>query len=516
MTIHTKSRCTPHLAVVHNDVDAYHQWTTHFLILHLYTLVLQPIFSFAIHPYLQLAFVLWLSLPRTQGALFIYNKILLPLLDRYERKVDDRIDVVKGELWRMALSSMMSTGFGAANQLGLFLRIVWSGASNPLPYENVENVGHGNVQEHSLTKEEGARKKDPQHSVQDSLSSIRNCDDSEENMNEEEMLTYVRDFVEMLRKGLFVFARIMDNKEVESFSPSIPSDEKNGEKEKKFKLKVFSYEEDIQSFFISPVGSDAIKDSVAIPLNDVEFVASGPQGVAFHLLDGTITAEIVLSDAQDRETLLEGLSVYLALLSKDSDDNSKMGDAEADEDSGSLSATSLEGSVDGSVILPEAMSCNNSDGDVSTNDAERDCNALSLLEKPDDDNVNMGNVESIITPDEGETSAELQTGPDQNSDNADRDEVETSLHHESDIPASELDDNNTTASEANSDRVENMDDISLASTPGPEASELHQTKDTDDGISGGGDQCMAELEAGSDNKESTSPEKKSVEYLVRI
>jgi len=162
------------------------------------------------------------------------------------------------------------------------------------------------------------------------------------------------------------------------------------------------------------------------------------------------------------------------------------------------------------------ISHSNSDGDVSTNDAERDCNALSLLEKPDDDNVNMGNVESISTTEEGEKSAELQTGPGQNSDNADRDEVETSLHHESDIPASELDDNNTTASEANSDRVENMDDISLASTPGPEASELHQTKDTDDGISGGGDQCMAELEAGSDNKESTSPEKKSVEYLVRI
>eukprot|EP00957_Ditylum_brightwellii_P184999 14088383-Ditylum_brightwellii.AAC.1 len=43
-----------------------------------------------------------------------------------------------------------------------------------------------------------------------------------------------------------------------------------------------------------------------------------------------------------------------------------------------------------------------------------------------------------------------------------------------------------------SNHVDNIDNISLASTPGPEASELHQTKDINVGISGGGNQCTAE------------------------
>eukprot|EP00957_Ditylum_brightwellii_P045321 3435673-Ditylum_brightwellii.AAC.1 len=68
------------------------------------------------------------------------------------------------------------------------------------------------------------------------------------------------------------------------------------------------------------------------------------------------------------------------------------------------------------------------------------------------------------------------------------------MPYESDIPASELDDSNTTVLEANSNWVENMDNISLASLPGAEASKLHQTKGTGIGISGGGNQCMAKCE----------------------
>eukprot|EP00957_Ditylum_brightwellii_P020331 1534193-Ditylum_brightwellii.AAC.1 len=62
------------------------------------------------------------------------------------------------------------------------------------------------------------------------------------------------------------------------------------------------------------------------------------------------------------------------------------------------------------------------------------------------------------------------------------------------VSALELYDSNTTALEANSNWVEKMDNISLTSLPGTEASKLHQTKGTYVFISGGGNQCMAKYE----------------------
>ena len=55
-------------AVVRKDAEAYHQWTTYWLILHLYLTILSPILHFTLHPIFQILAILWLSLPQYQGA----------------------------------------------------------------------------------------------------------------------------------------------------------------------------------------------------------------------------------------------------------------------------------------------------------------------------------------------------------------------------------------------------------------------------------------------------------------
>eukprot|EP01082_Thalassiosira_pseudonana_P013232 g12410.t1 g12410 contig6:1862348-1863193(-) len=79
-------------AVVRKDSEAYHQWTTYWLILHLYRTILAPFLHLTPNPIFQLVAILWLSLPRFQGASVVYEQIVVPWVDKYEDRVDDAVE----------------------------------------------------------------------------------------------------------------------------------------------------------------------------------------------------------------------------------------------------------------------------------------------------------------------------------------------------------------------------------------------------------------------------------------
>ena len=78
--------------MVRKDDEAYHQWTTYWLILHLYLTILSPVLHLTLHPVFQILAILWLSLPQYQGASLVYEKIVNPWVDQYETKVDDAVE----------------------------------------------------------------------------------------------------------------------------------------------------------------------------------------------------------------------------------------------------------------------------------------------------------------------------------------------------------------------------------------------------------------------------------------
>jgi hypothetical protein len=78
-------------AVVHKDSEAFFQWSTYWLILHLYSTVLSPILHFTLHPIFQILAIMWLSLPRFQGASVVYDRLVVPWVMKYENQVDEAI-----------------------------------------------------------------------------------------------------------------------------------------------------------------------------------------------------------------------------------------------------------------------------------------------------------------------------------------------------------------------------------------------------------------------------------------
>eukprot|EP00567_Pseudictyota_dubia_P013652 CAMPEP_0197455524 /NCGR_PEP_ID=MMETSP1175-20131217/41022_1 /TAXON_ID=1003142 /ORGANISM="Triceratium dubium, Strain CCMP147" /LENGTH=113 /DNA_ID=CAMNT_0042989401 /DNA_START=23 /DNA_END=362 /DNA_ORIENTATION=+ len=59
---------------------------------------------------------------------------------------------------------------------------------------------------------------------------------------------YVKDFLAVLSRGLFAFARVQEERQVKGKNESAP-----------LQLKVFSYEEDIGCLLVSPVESDYVE-----------------------------------------------------------------------------------------------------------------------------------------------------------------------------------------------------------------------------------------------------------------
>jgi TB2/DP1, HVA22 family. len=239
-------------AVHHKDLQAYQQWLTYFLLIFLF----HPICAILrIHKLFRLLIVLYLSLPKFQGALFVYQEVIHVLLERYavERKVDEHLDKfktsIRARLWNIA----KDIGWSALTQVGEVVSFVKDTVGHK---EDLDEDGHDATSKRNILKKEddlfvnSTIKRNPSHSVLESWSSFCSQEGSDQtncNLNDipfHERESYVQDFLAMLREGLYVFA-------AQYSAPTIDDKEKREEASKIFRLRVFFYQDSFKNDNVS-------------------------------------------------------------------------------------------------------------------------------------------------------------------------------------------------------------------------------------------------------------------------
>lgn len=327
-------------AVVRRDSEAYHQWTCYWLILHLYLYILSPIFHISLHPIFQIIAILWLSLPQYQGALVVYDKLVNPFVDQYERSVDDAVEEahrgVRRWLWTQfggviwLLISESGSLVASLINIAMMMLGISDGLTTTMSSSGstISSVVNSARQQHPAAK--SAEQLHPRHSVKESLRQFPSFEVGSSGGHGENNKfdpKEIADFLAMLRQGLYVFANVShtndDNEDNDVYEMSTSE---RYSFEGGFKLGIFSFAKD--AFIISPVaaaGSSSQEDvSNASPIklhvgNLMPLHPSGSQGLVLECNSvtpgtkyrGSLRAEIVLSDEIDRDILLNGLNACL-------------------------------------------------------------------------------------------------------------------------------------------------------------------------------------------------------------
>jgi len=308
--------CIPALSsvktVVRKDIEGYHHWCTYWFILHLYTTILSPLLHLTLHPLFQLLAILWLSLPRYQGASVVYDRIV-PWVDKHETQVDNTLDEAHRGLRRYVMEKLKTVIWAVMGEGGSLAEILIQGVigSTSSNFDDSNSVSDTQSNKNSMATSSHHH---PRHSVKEALCQSSSGGDS---MNDDQSFdeNLVQDFMSMLVQGLYVFANV--EKITGSDEQIIPS-------HTGFKLGVFSLVESDFTFVItSPSGRDQQQqESVSERLlidNLTRISSSGPQGIVLDFSSNTrdepvIRAEIVLSDESDRDILLNGLSQCLPII----------------------------------------------------------------------------------------------------------------------------------------------------------------------------------------------------------
>ena len=405
------------IRTIHNrDKESYNQWLTYWLLIFLLT----PLFNILkFYKAFHLSLVLWLSLPKFQGATKVYNELfLVHVLDKYEleTKVDDKIYKVKSSITKSLLNIAKDIGWGVLYQIGGIVSYVQDTAAS-LVEDNNNNNNHyqqqplkkkswnefnydennnNNIYDsnkslyHQASISSKINQTKPVHSIVESFSSLPSTMDSSlsstsmskhsssstssssyqpqfDSIIEQE--SYIYDFINMLQKGLYVFAWYSDAKVITlSDRNGNPITKRKTEGNNNFKLRVFalcypdrennninnscssnnkveSYvknhiptKDDEESYFVlgsveSRPGEEGV-DIVSFPLRVVTEVKQSSRGIQFltsssllhqdnanvrrnvskdknDTIVDVILAEIVLSDDKDRNILLSGLKALL-------------------------------------------------------------------------------------------------------------------------------------------------------------------------------------------------------------
>ena len=237
----------------------------------------------------------------------VYECIVVPLLARFEGKVDEEIEKRRREVRERTVRFMLNGG-------ALIVAQIWEFISNVAAAEDQDE--NANVASDDDDVNKGGL--DPQHSVRASLHSIQSsfsqdsidANEGTSNMdidgaNDQE--TYIRDFLAMLERGLYVFAHT---------TPACDEDAMNN---KTFSLRVFSYtnNDDCNAFELSTVDhhQNDPASATTLPVLEIGKVeASGGQAITITFAkggDGPKEVEIVLSDEDDRDILLSGLEACI-------------------------------------------------------------------------------------------------------------------------------------------------------------------------------------------------------------
>ena len=289
-------------SVVHKDVESFHQWCTYWLILHLYTTILSPILHLTLPPLFQLIAMLWLSLPRFQGAAVVYDRIVVPWVNKYEVQVDSSIDVAHKGARRWALEKLKTIIWAVVGEGGSLVELLIQGVvgSSKL-FDKRDSPRRIDTRNDIITVVASIP---PQHSVKEAL---RQSSSSIDNMimNEDQSLdeNLIHDFTSMLSNGLYVFANI---ERIDEFKEQQESAFEGG-----FKLGIFSFAEGVISIAPAPTGRSQQQepsiDRFSIK-NLTRMAPSAQQSLSFEFSNTTIIRfEIVLSDENDRDILFNGL-----------------------------------------------------------------------------------------------------------------------------------------------------------------------------------------------------------------
>ena len=252
----------------------------------------------------------------------MHECIVVPLLARFEGKVDEEIERRRREVRERTVRFMLNGG-------AVILGQIWELIASLGPADDQDEKG-------DIAGEDDAANKsglDPQHSVRASLQSIQSsfsqdstdADGGTSDMDIDganDQVTFVRDFLAMLGRGLYVFAHIS--------SVGAPSDGDatgEGATNKTFSLRVFSYNDDSNAYELSTVDHhhNDPATSTTLPVLEIGNVeASGSQAIKIALVeacDGPREVEIVLSDEDDRDILLGGLEACIDHLVKVDESN---------------------------------------------------------------------------------------------------------------------------------------------------------------------------------------------------
>lgn len=316
--------------MVHKDSEAYHQWSTYWLILHLYLIILSPILNLTLHPIFQIVAVLWLSLPQYQGALVVYERIVNPWVDQYESRVDDAVDEahrgVRRWVWsRLGGMTWILMGEGGNLAMGIVNVLVMAlHGHNNSPAMNTASESN-NAMPPSMSSGQLAPRKSVKEALSESSSSMGDFANHSFDPTDE----FVNDFMTMLQQGLYVFANVDSNNEVIDIDAEDTKQLSRHAIEVRFKLSTFSYTEDENgAFLISQVPTESheldidTSATVRLPLDSlISLRSNGSRGLILEChgetnnrapeCKQTTRAEIILSDESDREILVGGLKACL-------------------------------------------------------------------------------------------------------------------------------------------------------------------------------------------------------------
>lgn len=257
----------------------------------------------------------------------MYERVIVPWVQKYESRVDDAIDGAHRDVQRWIWSKMghaMALVVGeSGNLLEILLELIFGKPS----VTNNDNIASKQSQQQSAaisfdqsqssatSSVSSTERQQPKHSVRDALRQTSTLEDfvvvdgnSDTKHSIEFMAEYVNDFKSMMQQGLYVFANVGTDDSINNTG--------------KFRLGVFSY--DVNNFLISPVGTEEKSAAITLPLCGLSApICTGSQGIILEwigerLIDGATTtdetkirAEIVLTTEDDRDILFNCLTKCL-------------------------------------------------------------------------------------------------------------------------------------------------------------------------------------------------------------
>lgn len=266
-----------------------------------------------VHPFLHLVSLLWLSLPKFQGASVLYERFFLPAFIEYEVEIDEQINVQSGRM-RQSLLQYMRNGGNELIQtitktsvfaLTLSRQLVFANESRSLFAGSsmiIEEIKPETYCAHSEAKESWTI--EPQHSLSDLSNSSK-----EDNGY---ISDYISNFIGLLSKGLYVFSKT-------KLKGSLLEAQHSKDR---FQLKIFAIHMESLSFIIADVDStnDTKRKPLRISFSDIKkFRQSGLSEIKFVFSveshkSKTLHCEIALADTDDCKALLRGLNKCLPYL----------------------------------------------------------------------------------------------------------------------------------------------------------------------------------------------------------